>query len=92
MGDVASVAVAQVREDIVVDFVKSSGQFLELLFGEARERTLASPSLRPPRSLSVRYRAISIAPSGALTHVLIISPELPNTLPVRRSRTCPERS
>ena len=63
---------------------------------ELGERALRSQSVAGVHRSSFRsvrsQSAISIGPSGALTQVRTISPSLPWTLPVRRSRTCPWQS
>ena len=96
--DVAAVAVAEVGEDPVADRVELARQLVELLLGEVRERALALGIYRCGGGTLIglpfvgSQSAISIGPSGALTQVRTISPSLPWTSPVRRSRTSPEQS
>ena len=77
--DVAAIAIAELGEDLVVDRGELLADLLELLGGEMSRRVFGR----------VHHRAISTAPSGALTQVRTISPSEPCTRPLRRSRIRP---
>ena len=87
--DVAAIALAEVGVDPVADRIELAAELLELLRREVASGLSASGVVAVIVSLSWFQSAISIGPSGALTQVRIISPSLPWTSPVRRSRTSP---
>ena len=95
--DVAAVAFAEVGVDLVVDRVELAAELLDLLGREVARAGSRSRRWRRRQAVAavievasrLSQSSISIGPSGALTQVRTISPSLPWTSPVRRSRTSP---
>src|SRR3954453_22995288 len=91
--DVVGVALAEVVLDLLVQLVEELPELFDLLVRELVEGVLLGGRIR--RRMRCNWgghRLISTAPSGALMQVRICSPGLPETLPLRRSRTWPDTS
>src|SRR6185437_13862889 len=89
--DVLRVPLAEAREDLVVHLLELLADLLDLLRRQSPEGALDLwRRLCGSGHSGLPHSSISTGPSGALTHVLHVTPSTSITSPLRRSRTLPD--